>query len=397
MLPLNARGVGYTRATRVSLPASVPEYLCRVLDFRSMDFEATLDQMLTLASSDPGRVYKTNFYRKQMKNQWARDDPAFAVAQVLLLSVVAVAYALAFRPHPVLRGGGLVPVRLRGGHHRLVRREQVPAAESLALGGAESGVAVCLRYPLQRLLPPLPARPRAAVLPAADPAAQGLPEHDPKQSAVRRGLFRVLLHHAPGLPRAAVPHQDRGVLVSDRRGGAGLRALPVYRAAGSADQCDEVLPVLLLLRGETLKKNRSHSRSFAVSRLFFAFCLFFAFSVFCSHRQSKRTTIRLRGRKTKSNDGLLATADDMTWELLVGTSQLLHILRGAHAAEVQVFACDTLEQITHVVRYRLKVARRVVRTANKHAVVLPGAERLERVRHGVEALHDRPEQADAGL
>mmetsp|Transcript_19559 Transcript_19559/g.74051 ORF Transcript_19559/g.74051 Transcript_19559/m.74051 type:complete len:256 (-) Transcript_19559:48-815(-) len=97
MLPLNARGVGYTRATRVSLPASVPEYLCRVLDFRSMDFEATLDQMLTLASSDPGRVYKTNFYRKQMKNQWARDDPAFAVAQVLLLSVVAVAYALAFR------------------------------------------------------------------------------------------------------------------------------------------------------------------------------------------------------------------------------------------------------------------------------------------------------------
>mmetsp|Transcript_31841 Transcript_31841/g.101300 ORF Transcript_31841/g.101300 Transcript_31841/m.101300 type:complete len:255 (-) Transcript_31841:1891-2655(-) len=100
MLPLDARGVGYAR-NRMSMPASMPEYLCRILDFRQMDFEATFDQMLTLASSNPDRVYKTNFYRKQMKNQWARDDPAFAVTQVAFLVLAALAYGIAFHVRSV--------------------------------------------------------------------------------------------------------------------------------------------------------------------------------------------------------------------------------------------------------------------------------------------------------
>lgn len=69
----------------------------RIFDWRQMDFEATFDQMLTLASSNPARVYKTNFYRKQTKNQWARDDPAFVVVQAGFLAAAAIAYGIAFR------------------------------------------------------------------------------------------------------------------------------------------------------------------------------------------------------------------------------------------------------------------------------------------------------------
>ena len=38
------------------------------------------------------------YYRKQTKNHWARDDPAFAVVQVGLLLVASLAYSVAFRP-----------------------------------------------------------------------------------------------------------------------------------------------------------------------------------------------------------------------------------------------------------------------------------------------------------
>jgi len=96
MLPLEARGFNYPGSGSFR-STSIPEYLCRVLDYRQMDFEATFDQMLTLMSRNPGRVYKTNFYRKQMKNQWARDDPAFAVVQALFLVAASLAYGIALQ------------------------------------------------------------------------------------------------------------------------------------------------------------------------------------------------------------------------------------------------------------------------------------------------------------
>jgi len=74
-----------------------PDYVRRLCDFRQMDFEATFDQMLTLLSSEPHRVYDSFYYRKQTKNQWARDDPAFVVVEVGFVAVCALAYAIAFR------------------------------------------------------------------------------------------------------------------------------------------------------------------------------------------------------------------------------------------------------------------------------------------------------------
>ncbi|KAF0729061.1 hypothetical protein AaE_009407 [Aphanomyces astaci] len=75
--------------------SALPEYFWRVLDYRQMDLEATYYQMVTLCIS-PTKVYKSAYYRKQTKNRWARDDPAFAVIQVLFLVVASLAWTVAF-------------------------------------------------------------------------------------------------------------------------------------------------------------------------------------------------------------------------------------------------------------------------------------------------------------
>ncbi|ETW04624.1 hypothetical protein H310_03819 [Aphanomyces invadans] len=75
--------------------SALPEYFWRVVDYRQMDLEATYYQMVTLCVS-PTKVYKSAYYRKQTKNRWARDDPAFAVIQVLFLVVASLAWAVAF-------------------------------------------------------------------------------------------------------------------------------------------------------------------------------------------------------------------------------------------------------------------------------------------------------------
>lgn len=68
-----------------------------------MDIQSALDQMRSLLGGRPHVVYKTSYYRKQTKNHWARDDPAFCVLQAIFLSIAALAYAVAFRS--TLTGG----------------------------------------------------------------------------------------------------------------------------------------------------------------------------------------------------------------------------------------------------------------------------------------------------
>ncbi len=52
--------------------------------------------MLTLLSTESHRVYKSFYYRKQTKNQWARDDPAFAVILAIFIACGSLAYAISF-------------------------------------------------------------------------------------------------------------------------------------------------------------------------------------------------------------------------------------------------------------------------------------------------------------
>jgi hypothetical protein len=77
--------------------SQIQQYLSRLTDVRQMDIQSALDQMKTLLSTRPHVVYKTAYYRKQTKNHWARDDPAFVALQLVFLVISCVAYSISFR------------------------------------------------------------------------------------------------------------------------------------------------------------------------------------------------------------------------------------------------------------------------------------------------------------
>jgi UNC-50 family len=66
-------------------------------DVRQMDLQSALDQMKTLLSTRPQTIYKTAYYRKQTKNHWYRDDPAFCLVQITFLLLASMAYSIAFQ------------------------------------------------------------------------------------------------------------------------------------------------------------------------------------------------------------------------------------------------------------------------------------------------------------
>lgn len=93
--PRGAKGSGGSTAPTLTLSAW--QYWSRLTDLRQMDMQSALDQMKTLMTFRPQTVYKTSYYRKQTKNHWARDDPAFLFLQAIFLIISSVAYAVAFR------------------------------------------------------------------------------------------------------------------------------------------------------------------------------------------------------------------------------------------------------------------------------------------------------------
>uniref|UniRef100_A0A6I8NGB4 Unc-50 inner nuclear membrane RNA binding protein n=2 Tax=Ornithorhynchus anatinus TaxID=9258 RepID=A0A6I8NGB4_ORNAN len=78
-------------AARHTAGAKRSKYLRRLFRFRQMDFEFAAWQMLYLFTS-PQRVYRNFHYRKQTKDQWARDDPAFLVLLSVWLCVSTVGF-----------------------------------------------------------------------------------------------------------------------------------------------------------------------------------------------------------------------------------------------------------------------------------------------------------------
>merc|ERR1719401_3281361 len=72
------------------------EYLRRMVQYAQMDMSYTFAQMIYLCMA-PRKVYQLTSYRKQTKNQWARDDPAFVVVLIFFLVVASVAYGIALQ------------------------------------------------------------------------------------------------------------------------------------------------------------------------------------------------------------------------------------------------------------------------------------------------------------
>eukprot|EP01082_Thalassiosira_pseudonana_P003795 g3275.t1.1.5e174189 g3275 g3275.t1 contig12:1758046-1758929(+) len=90
--PLSANSPSHLSST-----LTPQQYLSRMTDLQQMDLQSAIDQMRTLCTFYPQRVSKMAYYRKQTKNHWARDDPAFSFLQIVMLVISSIAYGLAFR------------------------------------------------------------------------------------------------------------------------------------------------------------------------------------------------------------------------------------------------------------------------------------------------------------
>ncbi|ESO03484.1 hypothetical protein HELRODRAFT_100226 [Helobdella robusta] len=78
---------------QLSATAKRQKFLRRLFKFRQMDFEYALWQVIYLFIA-PQKVYRNFSYRKQTKNQWARDDPAFLVLLTICLIVSSLGYSI---------------------------------------------------------------------------------------------------------------------------------------------------------------------------------------------------------------------------------------------------------------------------------------------------------------
>jgi UNC-50 family len=76
---------------------ALSQYVSRTSNVRQVGILSALDQMRMIVSFRPKAVYKAAYDRKQTKNHWHRDDPAFCVALAAFLGVSVIAYSYAFR------------------------------------------------------------------------------------------------------------------------------------------------------------------------------------------------------------------------------------------------------------------------------------------------------------
>lgn len=97
-VPTGGHDINEQQQHSYSNQIQIQTYLQRIFDIQQMDIQSALDQMQTLIfTTTPQRIYKTSYYRKQTKNHWARDDPAFVVLQILFLILASIAFCIAFR------------------------------------------------------------------------------------------------------------------------------------------------------------------------------------------------------------------------------------------------------------------------------------------------------------
>ncbi|CAK8673363.1 unnamed protein product [Clavelina lepadiformis] len=82
-----------TKSKCTSATNKTKKYLRRLFRFRQMDFEFAAWQMMHLFVS-PQKVYRNFQYRKQTKNQFARDDPAFLVLLSLCFCVTSIGFGI---------------------------------------------------------------------------------------------------------------------------------------------------------------------------------------------------------------------------------------------------------------------------------------------------------------
>jgi hypothetical protein len=83
------------------------KYIRRGIHVTQWDLEYIFFQIINSVRS-PEKLYKLTQHRKQTKNQWARDDPAFALLLAALLAASALAYGVAYQYTSLLAYAWLV-------------------------------------------------------------------------------------------------------------------------------------------------------------------------------------------------------------------------------------------------------------------------------------------------
>lgn len=81
------------RRKPMSTSAKCSKYFSRLFHFNQMDFQFAAWQVTYLFIA-PEKVYKKSMYRKQTKNQYSRDDPAFLVILTTCIIISAIAMSL---------------------------------------------------------------------------------------------------------------------------------------------------------------------------------------------------------------------------------------------------------------------------------------------------------------
>ena len=101
--PSSSSSPHYSRLQPLSeapIPASagppILPFVRRMFSPSQMDYQSALDQMASIVSLNPNKVYKTSYYRKQTKNRWSRDDPAFLFLLICFHLISSLIYALSF-------------------------------------------------------------------------------------------------------------------------------------------------------------------------------------------------------------------------------------------------------------------------------------------------------------
>jgi len=98
--PMTTAGLGL--GSGPGAPASaISEYFLRLFQFDQMDFQYTYSQMVSLCRCAPGELYKATQIRRKIKNQWARDDPAFVVILMGMIAIASLAYCITFGVHGI--------------------------------------------------------------------------------------------------------------------------------------------------------------------------------------------------------------------------------------------------------------------------------------------------------
>jgi hypothetical protein len=97
--PASPQSSSYARGTSTSSNSRFA--IDRVVKPKLLDFEYALWQMRLLLSQGPKKIYRHASYRKQTKNQWARDDPTFCVLSCAFVAIVAIGYCFAYEKRGV--------------------------------------------------------------------------------------------------------------------------------------------------------------------------------------------------------------------------------------------------------------------------------------------------------